>query len=1110
MSREDSTKDHVSGKILRTTRAFVTFAIYATILVALVVLVGWLLNISLLKSVFPGLATMKANTALCFAISGISLLLLRQEHPDPHRKKIASLCAFIVLVIGMLTLLEYLFHWNLGISQLFFKDYATPLLQHPGRMSHITALAFALSGMALLLISTGSPAELLIGQGISLIVAAISFLAINGYILGFRSLYRLPGFSSIALHTSLTFFILSFGIFASRPQHGMMKIFSTDLPGSRTMRMLLPAAFVIPMMLGWFVERAEAIGLLSDRTDTAMLTTFVTILFSGVIYFTARKLNRAELNILHVNRLYAMLSQVNQCIIRAKEGEKLFESICRISLDYGSFSASWIATFDDASGRLHTEAGFSRLENFDPSVDLRDSQKEEVLTPYLRSLGDGRHVICNNLKTNRLIFPSRSEAEKKGICSFASFPLIRKGKTSGVLSLYSEDKDFFNDDEVKLMEEICGDVSFALETIEHEFERKRVEEERSQLARIVEASDDAIILKSLDGTILRWNDGAQKIYGYSPLEVIGRNISLLAPPDRKQEIDDILFRLRNGEHIVHFETERLHKDGRKLWISLSISPVYDHDGRIIAASTIARDVTRRKLSEDQLQRSQNELKKSEEKYRIFFEEDLTGVFTSTPDGKLLTCNPAFLSIFGLDSVAEALKIDLNSLYRSPEIRQRFLERLIREKKLEYVDLEMVRRDGLPVYVIGNISAKFDDNAQITEITGYFFDDTKRRSLEKQLIQAQKMESLGTLAGGIAHDFNNILGVVLGHASLLKMGKANEERLGQSIQAIEKASRRGAALVRQLMTFARKTEIVFESVRINEVVGELLEVLDKTLPKYITVTTTLSPTLPSVAGERTQLYQVILNLCINARDAMPDGGTISISTNRIDGQILKLVHHDAAAHEYVQVEVKDSGMGMDEITRKRIFEPFFTTKAPGKGTGLGLAVVFGIVEAHQGFIEVESDVGKGTTFRLNFPIQAQVLENSRSKSSDAAEPAGGHETILVVEDEEMLREMTQVVLSNKGYTVVTAIDGVEAVKTYKRRQSEIAVVLTDMGLPKLSGGDLVRRLMEINSSVKIIIASGQLEPEIKAETLKAGAKAFIQKPYDPNVLLRKVREVLDQK
>lgn len=421
---------------------------------------------------------------------------------------------------------------------------------------------------------------------------------------------------------------------------------------------------------------------------------------------------------------------------------------------------------------------------------------------------------------------------------------------------------------------------------------------------------------------------------------------------------------------------------------------------------------------------------------------------------------------------------------------------------------MWRRDRttLPVEYA---SSPIIDGGKIQGAVVTFTDVTERRMLQQQLMQTQKIESIGILAGGIAHDFNNILTIIMGHAVVLRRIPADSPKRQESVEAITKASQRGAGLVRQLLTFARKTDVTLESVRLNEVITEVANLLNETFPKTIIVSMQLENDLPAMTADANQLHQVLVNLCVNARDAMPDGGMLSITTKQVPAEKLHPKFSKISSRAYAEISIADSGTGMDEQTLNRIFEPFFTTKGVGKGTGLGLAVVFGIVETHKGFIDVESTIRKGTTFHLYFPLPRIVVDHAMLMENDIQEIPGGSETLLFVEDEEMVQELINGVLSAKGYTVLIAGDGEEMVQTYLRRQEDIDLVISDMGLPKLGGFEAMKKIKAINPRLKVILASGYLEPNVKSEIFKAGATEFIQKPYLPDEVLKKVRDVLNQ-
>lgn len=501
------------------------------------------------------------------------------------------------------------------------------------------------------------------------------------------------------------------------------------------------------------------------------------------------------------------------------------------------------------------------------------------------------------------------------------------------------------------------------------------------------------------------------------------------------------------------------------------------------------------------------IKESEERYRRFFEEDLTGDFIMSPEGAILYCNPAFASIFGFESVEEVLKQNYASFFPEPEQFMAFLKLVKTQRQLEYHEIELKRRDGEPLYIIENIIGAFDEAGNLTEIRGYLFDNTDRKLLEKQLLHAQKMQSIGNLAGGIAHDFNNILSIIMGHASLLEQDTIDQPHIYESIKAIAHATERGAHLVDQILTFARKADVVFEAVNINKIIEELYKLLSGTFPKTITITLRLDPQLPNVRADQNQLHQAFLNICMNARDAMPRGGTLTITTRTISPEDVQTRFPKAKDNDYVWISISDTGTGIDPEIRKHLFEPFFTTKVRGRGTGLGLAVVYGIITSHYGFVDVESESGKGSTFHFFFPTSA--VTHTLTPSTSAPTTTSGTETILIVEDEDMLVDLLKTIFNANGYRTLIARDGNEAVQIYKEHYQEIDLVFTDAGLPKLSGWEAFKKMEKINPSIKAVFASGFFEPNLKKLLTEHGVIDFISKPYSPQDVVIKIREILDR-
>jgi nitrogen-specific signal transduction histidine kinase/CheY-like chemotaxis protein len=413
-------------------------------------------------------------------------------------------------------------------------------------------------------------------------------------------------------------------------------------------------------------------------------------------------------------------------------------------------------------------------------------------------------------------------------------------------------------------------------------------------------------------------------------------------------------------------------------------------------------------------------------------------------------------------------------------------------------------------VLESARAIRDSQGNTLYYDGTVEDITERRQMEEGLRQMQKLEGLGTLAGGIAHDFNNILGIILAYITSTERFKDDTKKLDLAINTIVKAVERGKTLVQQILTFARKTETEFGAVNVNDVVIEIMVMIFETFPKIITYAQNFDKSISYINADRSQLHQALLNLCVNARDAMPKGGVLTINTRMVSGLSLRHQHRDAVASSYVCIEVSDTGEGMTEDIKKRIFEPFFTTKEPGKGTGLGLAVVFGVAQTHKGFVDVESELGKGTTFCLYLLASQVAAPISVQDEKTLEEISGGTETLLVVEDEEMLMMSLQMVLVEKGYKVLSAGDGLAAMNIYKERMKEISLVLTDLGLPNISGVEECAQIKKINPNARIIVATGYLDPGMKSEFLEAGVQHFLYKPYDLKQVLKMIREVIDER
>lgn len=665
-----------------------------------------------------------------------------------------------------------------------------------------------------------------------------------------------------------------------------------------------------------------------------------------------------------------------------------------------------------------------------------------------------------------------------------------------------------------------GKVVGVLGTFEDITERKQAEEalkesEYKYKILFADARQAIFIAEVESGILIDCNEAACALIECTREEIIGKHQSFLHPADELVEGSSKSYR----KHISD-ETGRLLEDrvitklGKIKEVEIKGNLVEFKGKKILQGFFI--DITERKQAE-------KALRESEDRFRRLVESVTDYIYSvKIESGRpIVTFHaPACVTVTGYTS--EEYVADPDLWYRMVYQEDKQMVKDHTSKVLSGIEVlpiehRIVHKNGsmrwvrnTPVLLRNDQGVLVAYDGLIADITELKEAEEERNKLQAELIQTHKMQSIGTLAGGIAHDFNNLLGIILGYTQLLESYKADNKKFSDSIGAISQTIQRGAALVRQILTFARKTDVAFEMIHIIDIVHELFSMLRQTFPRVISFTEEFEKDLPCILADRTQIHQALLNLCVNARDAMPNGGVISISCNL---QLLEQVQGRFPAADqssYICVSVADTGEGMDEVTRLRAFDPFFTTKPVGKGTGMGLSVVYGIVHAHHGFVDVESELGHGTTFRLYFPVQTIAEDKLELRQPSELYNIGGTETILLVEDEELLIEMVRLMLESKGYTVYYARDGISAVDIYREHRETIALILTDMGLPGLTGIDEFKKLKEIDQNVNVVFASGFFDPDVKSELLKAGAKGFIQKPYAANDILRTVREVLDKK
>lgn len=749
------------------------------------------------------------------------------------------------------------------------------------------------------------------------------------------------------------------------------------------------------------------------------------------------------------------------------------------------------------------------------------------------------------------------------------------------------------------------------------------------LTAVVDSSEDAIIITNIYGIILAWNRGAEKVYGYTKSEIVGKPISQLIPEDRIHELTYIFDRLHRDLPVERYETVRLRKNGERIDVSLTWRPLKSSSGELVGAMLAVRDLSG-------LREAKAALRQRETEFRAVFENAGVGIVLLDRDGKCIQSNPFFQELLGYS--AEELRNISFVQYTHPETLDAqitLLDEMIRGERDYYqIEKRYIRKDGTemwgrltaslvrdssgePMFTVGIVEditerkhmdeiaresrqrlgllvqqtplgvISWDLDFRITEwnsaaekmfgftkeevlgrhglflnpesarehvrqvwdgllqgtggkrstnenmtkagkviqcewynsrlvdasgnlvgVASMVQDVTAQQELESQLRHSQKMEAVGRLAGGVAHDFNNLLNVIIGHAALMK-NKNIDEALREHTDEIFSAAQKAAALTRQLLAFSRKQVLQPTVLDLNEVVQDL-RMLARVIGEDIELRLVPAEEPTYVQADRGQIEQVILNLALNARDAMPRGGRLTIETAKVtlSGERAKAL--SVTPGEYVELVVTDTGHGMDAATQTRIFEPFFTTKEVGKGTGLGLATVHGVVTQSGGQIFVESELQVGTTFTILLPFSeasAEVAAEEEKKVVQSVPIANrGSETILLAEDEEGLRRLTRHILEKNGYTVIEARDGGSALEAARLAAGKIDLLITDLVMPGMRGYDLAKLLRESRPSIRVLYISGYADAAVERQVAD-GLSGLLEKPFTPDALMAKIDEIL---
>jgi two-component system cell cycle sensor histidine kinase/response regulator CckA len=635
----------------------------------------------------------------------------------------------------------------------------------------------------------------------------------------------------------------------------------------------------------------------------------------------------------------------------------------------------------------------------------------------------------------------------------------------------------------------------------HRIRRQLVE--REELFHLIsENAADMIAVVDMDGKRIFNSVSYQKVLGYSPEELQASSGFEQIHPDDRERVKNAAAEARRTGIGKTLEYRLRHKNGEWLVLESTSSVIQDADGKPEKLVIVNRDVTERKRADEALRRL-------ETGFRSVVEDAPYGIYRASTTGHFLQVNPALQRMLGYEQTEDLLGRDLAAeIFCHSGEYDRLIELLTRTEEIKDVEMEWNRKDGTPITVRCSGRRVDDENGAPAYFEVFAEDVTEKRVLEKQLRMAQKMEAIGRLSGGIAHDFNNLLGVIIGYSRVLKRELGANNTLFEHALEIEKAGNRAASLTKQLLAFSRQQVLTPAILNLNSLASDMEKMLPQLLGEDVKVTLILDPALGNVKADQSQIEQVIMNLAVNARDAMPMGGKLKIETTNVHlDEAYTRLHPGSKVGSFVLLAVTDTGTGMDTATLSHIFEPFFTTKERGKGTGLGLATVYGIVKQSNGYTGVESAPGKGTSFQIYLPRHAgqSVAEEPEPYSPDKLR---GSETILLVEDSEPLRKLVKTFLDTAGYHVFSADSGESALEVSTSIGRPLDLLLTDVVMPGMNGRVLAEHLLPRQQGMKVLYMSGYTDSFIAGHGVLDPETHLLHKPFTEEVFLRKVREVLD--
>jgi two-component system, cell cycle sensor histidine kinase and response regulator CckA len=1025
----------------------------AAIAIGVFVLAGWLFGVRALMQVRPGQVAMVPNTAVAFLLAGLALWM-RASRDGRSGVAVSRVAAALAGVLGLLNLAEYAWGTSLGIDEFLFRDPTGLTSAFPGRMAVLTAVGFvALAAALLTLNSRRAPWTT---DGLALLPGFLAMVSLTGYIYGVPSLSWVGIYKGMAIHTALAFLVLSVGVLLVNAR-GLSRLLVSDTAGGVVARRVLPVALLAPFVLGWLRIAGQERGLYGLELGRALYAVSDALLLTVILLGTAAALMRAD----------EKRRRTEEALRAAEEQYRLlFEN---------SPHPMWVADRETLRFLAVNDAavehyGFPRDEFL--SMNIGQIRPPEDVTEVRRAIqekeGLERWGVWRHLKKDGTVIH----------VDIATHTLKFAGRSAWLVLAY--------------------DVT----------DRLRAEESlRASERRFRSYFDLGLVGMAITSPakgVIEVNDEICRILGYERHELLNKTwAEMTHPQDLAADVTNFNRVLAGETDGYAMEKRWIRKDGQIVDSVISVRCVRHDDGSVDHFVALLHDITERK-------RAGEELAKRELYFRSLIEHALDIVAVIAPDGEVRYASPSGERILGypLAHLAGRSAFDLIHPDDRSLAEGTFRRSLETGTKFEQLEARVRHRDG-SWRTLSFIGRPLPPETGMKGLIINARDLTDHQRLEAQLRVSQKMEGIGRLAGGIAHDFNNLLTAILGYSELMEAQLPDDENLRSSLREIQHAGERAAALTRQLLAFSRRQVLQPKLLDLNEVVSEVEKLLRRLIGEDVKLVTRLHPGLEHIKADPGQLEQVLMNLAVNARDAMPEGGTLTIETAnaQLDARFAA-GHPGARSGEYTALKVADTGIGMSEDVRSHAFEPFFTTKEQGKGTGLGLATAYGIVKQSDGYITVESEPGRGTTFRIYFPRAAGAATPSGLGERPPLSPRGA-ETILLVEDEPGVRRLSRSILEAQGYTVLEAASGDEALGVARSYAGEIHMVTTDVVMPGMSGRVLWDQLRLLRPAARVLFMSGYTDDAIAKHGVLEPGIAFLQKPFTPFSLAQKVREVLDR-